>query len=54
MNSTDYNFYYRAINSAKQIKDNTTKRKALDEIKTSIIAKHGINDKEAKYLIKLC
>ena len=54
MKSADYNEYLSAIKQAHNIKDSETRKKTLLDLKTRLIADYGLNDDDAKNLIKKC
>ncbi len=47
MNSSDYNKYLSAIKAANDSDD----REALRQIQKQLIARYGLNDNDAEYLI---
>ena len=54
MKSEDYNHYLGAIKYALTIKDCEKRKEVLLEIKIRLIADYGLNDTDAKNLIKKC
>ena len=54
MKSEDYNVYLEAISYVHTIKDPEKRKATLLDIKARILADYGLNDTDAKVLIKKC
>ena len=54
MTSEEYNIYLEAIKNVNSIKDCEKRKTTLLDIKTRLLADYGLNDTDAKILVKKC
>jgi len=54
MKSEEYNQYLEVIKEALAITDREKQKKTLLAIKTRLLTDYGLNDKDAKILVKKC